>query len=108
MALPVFGNANLPTAAPARLRQGKMPIKKILACMLRVPIQQGPRVLPNLLEPCLTLLQLQCFSGEKTECFEILFLRATDNIFRKTWSGRLLVPANAFQVIANELLIEGW
>src|SRR5579883_1739569 len=45
-------------------------------------------------------------AGQAAEGLHIFCLRALDNVIRKRRRRRLLVPANGFQVVAHELLIE--
>src|SRR5450631_2165301 len=52
------------------------------------------------------LLQLQRFSSQQAICFKVLFLRPPNYILRQSRSRSLLVPVNALQVVANELLVK--
>src|SRR5437870_1936994 len=45
---------------------------------------------------------------EAPKRLDVFFARAGDDIRRQRWNGRLLVPPNRFEIIADELLVEAW
>jgi hypothetical protein len=54
---------------------------------------------------CVTLL-VENAAGDALKCFPIFIARSGDNVRRKSWRWRLLVPSDALEIVADELLVE--
>src|SRR6266571_5208220 len=50
---------------------------------------------------------LQIAASQDPQCFNVFCTRGLNDIMGKLRSRRLLVPSDAFQIITDELLIEG-